>query len=134
MVFLNSSLYFVGLFLLGMCVFPFCFFLSLILTHLSTFLGYIQRLRQAAEQAVKDRDKQIADLFKVDAAGLHAEVERLKTENAAAFTGRRCTRARDDIALKTCDKGGILKANGKQYKTVILYTGGRKNSGIADGI
>ena len=41
MVFLNSSLYFVGLFLLGMCVFPFCFFLSLILTHLSTFLGYI---------------------------------------------------------------------------------------------
>ena len=30
-----------GLFLLGMCVFPFCFFLSLILTHLSTFLGYI---------------------------------------------------------------------------------------------
>ena len=42
MVFLNSSLYFVGLFLLGMCVFPFCFFLSLILTHLSTFLGYIQ--------------------------------------------------------------------------------------------
>ena len=93
-----------------------------------------QRLRQAAEQAVKDRDKQIADLFKVDAAGLQAEVERLKTENAAAFTGRRCTRARDDIALKTCDKGGILKANGKQYKTVILYTGGRKNSGIADGI
>ena len=42
MVFLNSSLYFVGLFLLGMCVFPFCFFLSLILTHLSTFLVYIQ--------------------------------------------------------------------------------------------
>ena len=42
MVFLNSSLYFVGLFLLDMCVFPFCFFLSLILTHLSTFLGYIQ--------------------------------------------------------------------------------------------
>ena len=42
MVFLNSSLYFVGLFLLGMCAFPFCFFLSLILTHLSTFLGYIQ--------------------------------------------------------------------------------------------
>ena len=44
MVFLNSSLYFVGLFLLDMCVFPFCFFLSLILTHLSTFLGYIQKL------------------------------------------------------------------------------------------
>ena len=43
-----------------------------------------QRLRQAAEQAVKDRDKQIADLSKVDAAGLQAEVERLKTENAAA--------------------------------------------------
>ena len=42
MVFLNSSLYFVGLFLLDMCVFPVCFFLSLILTHLSTFLGYIQ--------------------------------------------------------------------------------------------
>ena len=45
MVFLNSSLYFVGLFLLGMCVFPFCFFLSLILTHLSTFLGYIHEER-----------------------------------------------------------------------------------------
>ena len=59
---------------------------------------------------------------------------RLLACEAAAFTGRRCTRARDDIALKTCDKGGILKANGKQYKTVILYTGGRKNSGIADGI
>ena len=41
MVFLNSSLYFVGLFLLGMCAFPFYFFLSLILTVLSTFLGYI---------------------------------------------------------------------------------------------
>ena len=43
MVFLNSALYFVRLFLLDMCVFPFCFFLSLILTHLSTFLGYIQK-------------------------------------------------------------------------------------------
>lgn len=43
-----------------------------------------QRLRQTAEQAVKERDKQIADLSKVDAAGLQAEVERLKTENTAA--------------------------------------------------
>ena len=42
MVFFNSSLYLAGLFLLDMCAFPFCFFLSLILTHLSTFLVYIQ--------------------------------------------------------------------------------------------
>ena len=53
MVFLNSSLYFVGLFLLGLCVFPFCFFLSLILTHLSTFLGYIQGCETQADDSIE---------------------------------------------------------------------------------
>lgn len=57
MVFLNSSLYFVGLFLLGMCAFP-SFFLSLILTHLSTFLGYIQ------EELARRRSKKPANAKK----------------------------------------------------------------------
>ena len=55
MVFLNSSLYFVGLFLLDMCVFPFCFFLSLILTHLSTFLGYIQYQKENVSEHKEEK-------------------------------------------------------------------------------
>lgn len=41
-------------------------------------------LRATAEQAVKDRDKQIEDLSKIDAAGLQAEITRLTNENATA--------------------------------------------------
>ena len=54
MVFLNYSLYFVGLFLLGMYAFPFYFFLSLILTHLSTFLGYIQCRLVCDQERIRD--------------------------------------------------------------------------------
>ena len=72
MVFLNSSLYFVGLFLLDMCVFPFCFFLSLILTHLSTFLGYIH-----AEEAVENASK---------AVSCEAEMQALQSKITALTT------------------------------------------------
>ena len=57
-----------GLFLLGMCVFPFCFFLSLILTHLSTFLGYIHKRDlllsdRISQGTVKDI---IKDIFEIN--------------------------------------------------------------------
>ena len=92
MVFLNSSLYFVGLFLLDMCVFPFCFFLSLILTHLSTFLGYIhtpefKKLVIETMLAEKLSYRETAKRFDVSCDKRIKDWERIYlTEGAEGFT------------------------------------------------
>ena len=96
-----------------------------------------QRLRQAAEQAVKDRDKQIADLSKVDAAGLHAEVERLKTENAAAKDAYEKQIAA--IRLDTALDAAILAEKGKNTTAIKSLIPNRdqlklKDDGSIDGL
>ena len=76
MVFFNSSLYLAGLFLLDMCAFPFCFFLSLILTHLSTFLVYIQTTK---EELVKYMNSQL-DILTENNAQCQAAVTEFQNE------------------------------------------------------
>lgn len=96
-----------------------------------------QRLRQTAEQAVKERDKQIADLSKVDAAGLQAEVERLKTENAAAKETyeKQIAAIRMDTALDAA----ILAEKGKNTTAIKSLIPNRdqlklKDDGSIDGL
>ena len=96
-----------------------------------------QRLRQAAEQAVKDRDKQIADLSKVDAAGLQAEVERRKTENAAAKDAYEKQIAA--IRLDTALDAAILAEKGKNTTAIKSLIPNRdqlklKDDGSIDGL
>lgn len=96
-----------------------------------------QRLRQAAEQAVKDRDKQIADLSEVDAAGLQAEVERLKTENAAAKDAYEKQIAA--IRLDTALDAAILAEKGKNTTVIKSLIPNRdqlklKDDGSIDGL
>lgn len=96
-----------------------------------------QRLRQAAEQAVKDRDKQIADLSKVDAAGLQAEVERLKTENATAKDAYEKQIAA--IRLDTALDAAILAEKGKNTTAIKSLIPNRdqlklKDDGSIDGL
>ena len=61
MVFLNSSLYFLGLLLLDIVCHPFSiFYLSFILSHLSTFLVYIHsnyavcKISEETDEVMKD--------------------------------------------------------------------------------
>ena len=96
-----------------------------------------QQLRQAAEQAVKDRDKQIADLSKVDAAGLQAEVKRLKTENATAKDAyeKQIAAIRMDTALDAA----ILSVKGKNTTAIKALIQNReqlklKEDGSIDGL
>lgn len=96
-----------------------------------------QRLRQTAEQAVKERDKQIADLSKVDAAGLQAEVERLKTENAAAKETYEKQIAA--IRLDTALDAAILAEKGKNTTAIKSLIPNRdqlklKDDGSIDGL
>ena len=112
MVFLNSSLYFVGLFLLDMCVFPFCFFLSLILTHLSTFLGYIQikELDNIIRCLYEDRvcGRLSPERYDVMASGYEQEQAELKQELQSI------TKRIDEMGMREmCIREFIAKA--KEY-------------------
>ena len=107
MVFLNSSLYFVGLFLLGMCVFPFCFFLSLILTHLSTFLGYIQFVNDddktekdsAFEKAVKKLNMELKRT-RPYSPWQNGKVERSHREDGKILYGREVFTSEKELKKK----------------------------------
>lgn len=96
-----------------------------------------QRLRQTAEQAVKDRDKQIEDLSKVDAAALQAEVERLKGENTTAKETyeKQIAAIKLDAALDSA----ISAAHGKNAIAVKALITNRdklklKDDGTIDGL
>ena len=85
MVFLNSSLYFVGLFLLGMCVFPFCFFLSLILTHLSTFLGYIHSRKRVLKIVKEKSTYETKEFIKSLRKRMGFKIETIQVDNGPEF-------------------------------------------------
>lgn len=96
-----------------------------------------KKLRAAAEQTVRDRDKQIDDLSKVDTAGLQAEITRLKDENATAKTNYENTIAA--IRLDSALDSVIVAARGKNTTAVKSLIANKdklklKDDGTVEGL
>lgn len=81
-----------------------------------TDFNTLNETKKTLEQTIKDRDKQLDDLKKVDAAGLQAEITKLQDENKTA--AEKHEQELGAVKLNAALDTAILKAKGKNARAI----------------